>query len=95
MAAINTKQKMEMKENDHQINDDSDKNEYYKLTEIHPFGANVTNIDLSKVKITEKLIENIRNDIHKYQLLVFKQQASENDYVVPPLRRVQFICSDI
>ena len=63
-------------------------NEFYHIRPIQPFGAAVTNIDLSSTKLSTKLIDCIRSDIHKYQLLVFKNQAPSTNHVIPPMIRV-------
>ena len=65
-----------------------DSNEYYSLSEHKPFGAIVTDIDLSKIELSQPLIESIRTDIHKHQLLVFKKQAPNDNYIISPSKRV-------
>ena len=76
---------MESKE----FENDSKTNEYYNLSENNPFGAIVADIDLATIKLSQPLIESLRADIHKHQLLIFKNQAPSNNHIVPPSKRVK------
>eukprot|EP01084_Bolivina_argentea_P093521 168193_1 len=76
---------------DNNISDRKNCNEniFYKITPINPVGAIVTNINLSTTELSKHLIKCIRSDIHKHQLLIFKHQSPENNYVIPPMKRLE------
>jgi len=61
----------------------------YTVTPIQPFGAKITGIDLSTAQISNALIESIRADIHKHELIVFKHQSPNNNFIVPPSKRLE------
>eukprot|EP01083_Nonionella_stella_P143762 447468_1 len=62
---------------------------WYKVTKIEPAGAIVTDIDLSTAELSNELIETIRSDVHKHQLLIFKNQAMESNHIIPPMKRLE------
>ena len=61
---------------------------FYKLRPINPLGAEVTEIDLCRVKMTQLLTEQIRKDTQKHNLLIFRKQGSETEDIIPPKKYV-------
>eukprot|EP00484_Ammonia_sp_Unknown_P030160 CAMPEP_0197028602 /NCGR_PEP_ID=MMETSP1384-20130603/8249_1 /TAXON_ID=29189 /ORGANISM="Ammonia sp." /LENGTH=334 /DNA_ID=CAMNT_0042457625 /DNA_START=98 /DNA_END=1102 /DNA_ORIENTATION=+ len=61
---------------------------YYKLTP-QALGAVVTGIDLETSELSNSLIECIRRDIHRHQLLIFKNQAPQKNFIMSPQKRLQ------
>eukprot|EP01084_Bolivina_argentea_P307070 530693_1 len=63
--------------------------EDYHLTVNQPFGAIITNIDLAKCNLTKSLMEKIKSDIHRHELIIFKEQGQQNNFVIPAQKRVE------
>ena len=62
---------------------------WYKITQMKPFGAEITNIDLNEANLNDKsLISTLRSDIHKYHLVVVRNQGINNNGTLKPAKHV-------
>ena len=69
-------------------NSQSTTNDFYTITPMKIFGAEITNIDLNEANLSESLISTIRSDIHKHQLIVVRNQGINNNNTLTPQKHV-------
>ncbi len=65
-------------------------NEFYTLQPRQELGAEVSGIDLSSIsELSDSLVEQIKNDVHNYEILIFRKQGANSENIIPPEKYVK------